>query len=188
MPPPDDGDKRGGVPVGGFWARQALRCTSRRPSRVDASGGQACIACESTCARSARPERDWDAGQQSHSARQPWSVPGFGWLPACEAAASQQGISNRAQAVHEGAPARRDRGHPAGRAVDRADRASFPLIGSVDQVADSTDPLAATGLPHRMRALYRVQPTAYGNGPRRLPVRTCRSPQTPVSVGWMLNP
>ena len=75
-----------------------------------------------------------------------------------------------------------------GERLDRADRASFPLIGSVDQVADSTDPLAATGLPHRMRALYRVQPTAYGNGPRRLPVRTCRSPQTPVSVGWMLNP
>ena len=36
----------------------------------------------------------------------------------------------------------------------------LPLIGSVDQLADSTDLLASTDLPERMRALYRVQPTA----------------------------
>jgi hypothetical protein len=32
----------------------------------------------------------------------------------------------------------------------------LPLIGSVDQLADSTDLLASTDLPDRMRALYRV--------------------------------
>ena len=32
----------------------------------------------------------------------------------------------------------------------------LPLIGSVDQLADSTDLLASTDLPSRMRALYRV--------------------------------
>ena len=32
----------------------------------------------------------------------------------------------------------------------------LPLLGSVDQLADSTDLLASTDLPSRMRALYRV--------------------------------
>jgi hypothetical protein len=33
---------------------------------------------------------------------------------------------------------------------------TLPLIGSVDQLADSTDLLASTDLPSRVRALYRV--------------------------------
>ena len=32
----------------------------------------------------------------------------------------------------------------------------LPLVGAVDQLADSTDLLASTDLPSRMRALYRV--------------------------------
>ena len=38
----------------GFWARQALRSASRRPSRVGASGGRACVGGERIGALSSR--------------------------------------------------------------------------------------------------------------------------------------